>query len=91
MSLRLVESSEDAPAAGTGQVAGVERLELLQHHGKPGGAQELVFNDVTGGRRRRRKSIQPVLRIPSSLAGVYFPGWVGVDSPRMHSAGGQLA
>ena len=47
----------DAAAAGAGEVAGVQRLEL-EHHRELAGAFELMFDDVPGdlGRRREGKT-----------------------------------
>jgi hypothetical protein len=44
----------DAPAAGTGKVAGVQRLKL-EHHRKLWRLAQLVFDDVGGDLRRQRE------------------------------------
>ena len=44
----------DPPAAGAGEVAGVQRLQL-QHQGKSWSALDSVFNDVRGDFRRQRQ------------------------------------
>ena len=91
----------NAATAGAGQIAGVERFEL-QHQGKPGRAQDLVLDDVTGDldRQRERESHKTesqdwAASVGGSSAGKIRSGCAGggsaCNSPGQQESGGRDA